>query len=95
MKKKLILVIVLATAACSSGVGEMGMFQKNAPRVLSGDENQILLYDATGVSPAAGLATAKKHCSGFGKTAEWKSNGGTDPDCVSMQLNYCATYICK
>ncbi|HXP96164.1 MAG TPA: hypothetical protein VN809_05595 [Telmatospirillum sp.] len=94
MKKGLVFVFVLFTTACTS-IGDMPMFGKNSPKVLSGDDSQVLLYDAIGVNPAAGEATAKKYCASYGKTAEWKSRGGSDPDCISMQMNYCVTYLCK
>lgn len=95
MKKWLVLVFVLLVTACTSGFSDWNMLGKNTVRILSGDDSQVLLYDANGIVPSSGQKTATKYCATYGKTAEWQSNGGTDSDCVSAQLNYCATYICK
>jgi hypothetical protein len=94
MKKGLVIVFALLVTACSS-VSGLGMFQKSAPKVLSGDDSQVLLYDAKGVAPDLGQTTANKYCAVYGKTAEFKSKGGYDNDCVSAQFNYCMTYTCK
>jgi hypothetical protein len=95
MKKGLVVVSALLLSACTGSIGQLGMFEKNAPRILSGDDSQVLLYDANGLSPEGTQGTADKYCARYGKTAEWQSRGGADSDCISNQLNYCATYICK
>jgi putative hemolysin len=95
MKKGLVIVIALFTAACSSNTGEWGMFGKNAPRTISGTDSRVVLYDANGVDKNAGQTAATKYCANYGKIAEFQSRGGDSSDCVSSQLNYCVTYSCK
>ena len=94
MKRGLVLFLVLFVAACGS-VSNMGMFHKNEPRVLLGNENSVLLYDPHGIIPNSSQEIATKYCAAYNKEAEWQSRGGTDSNCISLQMNYCVTYSCK
>jgi hypothetical protein len=92
MRKVLLLSLVLLTGACSfmSRVGEP------EARIIRQDGDHIVLYNSTGsIKPAAALVVARKYCAAVGKTAELESRGGTPYDCVSNQLGYCLTYVCK
>jgi hypothetical protein len=48
-----------------------------------------------GVDADAGQKVATKYCAGFGKSVDSQSRGGSDDKCVSNQMDYCMTYMCK
>ncbi|MDR3438674.1 hypothetical protein [Telmatospirillum sp.] len=95
MNKGFVVVFALLLTACTGNITDLGALGKNQPRILTGSDSEVVLYDPRGIGPDGGQETAQKYCAGWGKTAEWKSRGGEDSDCVSSQLNYCATYTCK
>ncbi len=100
MKKALWLGMALLTSACSNSSGSSlpnatAIFTPEA-RILRSDGAHVILYNESGyLKPAAAQAAAEKYCRGQGKTAQFESQGGYPLDCVSNQLNYCATYICQ
>ncbi|MDR3326418.1 MAG: hypothetical protein LBS66_03910 [Rhodospirillaceae bacterium] len=97
MKKAFILVFVLFTSGCEDIeiLKEISSTRGAMPRFLTGNENQATFYDANGIVRMNGDITATKYCAKYRKIAEFKSQGGPDLDCVSLQTNYCLTYICK
>jgi hypothetical protein len=103
MKRVALLVLTLILSACSNEEdrcppGEFCFsdnFGINAPQPLRGDEDQVVIYDVNGIVPAKALHAADGVCSYYGKRAEFLSQGGDSSDCVSNQLNLCATYRCQ
>ncbi|MDR3436265.1 hypothetical protein [Telmatospirillum sp.] len=91
MKIGLAIGLVMLTSACS-GLNDIGYF---APQVVEGDDSYVVIYDSNGIMPSSAIAAANKYCSKYAKTAEMQSRGGSSHECVSKQLNYCATYSCK
>lgn len=96
MKKTLILVLSLFTAACSHLPFDPDKMGTLNPQMVRGDENEVILYDPSGnIRIRDAEIKATNYCSAYGKKAEWKSKGGDYLDCQSNQLNYCVTYACK
>jgi hypothetical protein len=91
MRKMLAIGFSLLTAACG-GLDHVGFF---APKPVEGDGTYVVIYDANGIVPNSALAAANGYCADFAKSAELKSKGGKSYECVSSQLNYCATFVCK
>jgi hypothetical protein len=93
MKKALCLGVVLLTCGCST----MSSLGAQDSRILRADGQHVVLYDENGaIKPAAALDRATKYCkASSGKTAELESQGGAPLECISNQLRYCLTYICK
>ncbi len=100
MKKWIVCGLAGFLAACG-GVGGINM-----PRIISGDTDQFVIYDDNagmgwngagggGLNPKKALDVANYYCAEVGKEAEFVSKGGASSECVSNQLNLCATYRCK
>jgi len=83
--------LVLLASACSD-MNNIGYF---APRAVEGDESHVVIYDPNGIVPSSAINAANAHCSKYAREAELQSRGGSSYECVSRQLNYCATYSCK
>ncbi|MTJ83735.1 MAG: hypothetical protein F8N37_22330 [Telmatospirillum sp.] len=97
MKRGIVLALVFLTAGCSGSLSKPSTWTDGgfAARILSGDEDGFTVYDPQEGIARTGLPAAQKYCQARGKEAEWKAAGGDDQDCVSRQLRYCATYMCK
>ncbi len=89
-------ILVLAIALSISGCSVMSKVGAPEARILRADGTHVVLFDPNGnIKTEAASDAAGKYCSASGKTAELESQGGAPLDCVSNQLRYCLTYVCK
>jgi len=91
MKRFIVAGSVVFVTACSD-MADIGYF---APRPVDGDADHVVLYAEKGIVPGRALHIANGYCAQFHKTAIFAHIGGDSSECVSAQLNYCATYECK
>jgi len=89
------IILVVGLTLLMSACGKMTNAGYFAPKAVDGDENHVVIYDANGIVPGNAIKSANAYCAKFGKSATLKMKGGDSYECVSQQLNYCATYSCE